>query len=60
MHTDHTYTAALTAKKSCKESVISSLFNRACSIITNKDDLIKENPRIKASVKRKWIARKYY
>ena len=32
---------------SCKESVISSLFNRAYSIITNKDDLHKENARIK-------------
>ena len=27
----------------CKESVVSSLFNRAFSIITNKDDLTKEN-----------------
>ena len=32
---------------SCKESVVSSLFNRAYSIITNKDDLHKENARIK-------------
>ena len=32
---------------SCKESVVSSLFNRAYSIITNKDDLHKENVRIK-------------
>ena len=32
---------------SCKESVISSLFNRAYSIITNKDGLYKENARIK-------------
>ena len=28
---------------SCKESVVSSLFNRAISIFTNKDDLTKEN-----------------
>ena len=27
----------------CKESFVSSLFNRAFSIITNKDDLFKEN-----------------
>ena len=32
---------------SCKESAIFSLFNRAYSIITNKDDLYKENARIK-------------
>ena len=32
---------------SCKESVVSSLFKRAYSIITNKDDLHKENARIK-------------
>ena len=31
----------------CKESVVSSLFNKAYSIITNKDDLHKENARIK-------------
>ena len=32
---------------SCKESVVSSLFNGAYSIITNKYDLHKENGRIK-------------
>ena len=31
----------------CKESVVSCLFNRAYSIVTNKDDLHKENARIK-------------
>ena len=36
---------------SCKESVVSSLFNRAYSIITNKDDLDKENARIKQVLK---------
>ena len=36
---------------SCKESVVSSLFNRAYSIITNKDDLHKENVRIKQMLK---------
>ena len=33
-------------QKSRKESVVSSLFNRAYSIITNKDDLYKESARI--------------
>ena len=41
---------------SCKESVVSSLFNRAYSIVTNKDDLHKENARIKQV----WISRKHY
>ena len=36
---------------SCKESGFSSLFNRAHSIITNKDDLHKENARIKQVLK---------
>ena len=36
---------------SCKESVISSLFNRAYSIITDKDDLHKENTGIKQVLK---------
>ena len=36
---------------SCKESVVSSLFNRAHSIVTNKDDLHKENARIKLVLK---------
>ena len=34
-----------------KESVASSLFNRTYSIITNKDDLTKENVRIKQMLK---------
>ena len=34
-------------QKSCKENVVSSLFNRAYFIITNKDDLRKENAEIK-------------
>ena len=38
---------------SCKESVVSSLFNRAYSVITNKDDLHKENARIKQVLKEK-------
>ena len=36
---------------SCKESNISSLFDRAYSIITNKNDLHKENSRIKQVLK---------
>ena len=36
---------------SCKENVVSPLFNRAYSIITNKDDLHKENARIKQVLK---------
>ena len=34
-------------QKSCKKNVVSFLFNRAYSIITNKDDLRKENTEIK-------------
>ena len=37
---------------SCKESVVSSLFNKAYSIITNKGDLHKENATIKQVLKR--------
>ena len=44
----HTYTTALT---SWMESVASSLSNRAYSIITNNDDLLKENARIKQVLK---------
>ena len=36
---------------SCKESVTSSLFNRTYSIITNKNDLTKENVGIKQMLK---------
>ena len=36
---------------SCKESAVSSLFNRAYSIITNKYDLHKENTRIQQVLK---------
>ena len=36
---------------SCKESVVSSLFNRTYFVITNKDDLHKENARIKQVLK---------
>ena len=39
-------------QKSCKEGVVSFLFNRAYSIISNKDDLTKENARIKQVLKK--------
>ena len=44
---------------SCKESVVFLLFNRTYSIITNKDDLPKENAGIKQVLKRKWISWKH-
>ena len=37
---------------SCKESVVSTLFNRAYSIILNNDNLYKENARIKQMLKK--------
>ena len=39
---------------SCKESVFSSLLNRSNSIITNKNDLNKENTWIKQVLKGNW------
>ena len=50
-HTDQYLHYSSHHQTSCKESVISSLFNRAYSIITNKDDLHKENARIKQVLK---------
>ena len=38
-------------QRSCKEDVVFSVFNRAYSIITSKDDLTKENARIKQVLK---------
>ena len=35
----------------CKESIVSCLFNRPYSIITNKEDLYKENDRMKQVLK---------
>ena len=46
-HTDQYLHYSSHHQTSCKESVASSLFNRAYFIITNKDDLHKENARIK-------------
>ena len=44
-HTDQYLHCSSHHQTSCKESVVSCLFNRAYSIITNKDDLDKENAR---------------
>ena len=46
-HTDQYLHFSSHHQTGCKESVVSSLFNKAYSIITNKDDLHKENARIK-------------
>ena len=58
IHTDQYLHYSSHYQTSCKESVV-SLFNRAYSIITNKDDLLKENARIK-QVFNTWISRQYY
>ena len=41
-------------EKSCKESVVLSLFNRAYFIITSKDHLTKEKARTKQKLKKNW------
>ena len=50
-HTDQYLHYCSQHKTSCKESAVSSLFNRAYSIITNKDNLQTENTRIKQALK---------
>ena len=50
-HTDQYPHYSSHHQTNCKESAVSSLFNRACSVITNKDDLHKENARIKQVLK---------
>ena len=50
-HTDQYPHCSSHHQTSCKESVVFSLFSRVCSIITNKDDLHKENARIKQVLK---------
>ena len=50
-HTDQYLDYSSHNQTSCKESVVSSLFNGAYSIITNKDDLHKENAGIKHVLK---------
>ena len=65
MHTNQYQHCSSHHQTSCKESVkVSCLLNKAYSIITNKDDLTKENERIriknKARFKGKWISGKHY
>ena len=50
-HTDQYLHYSSHHQTSCKESVVSSLFNETYSVITNKDDLHKENARIKQALK---------
>ena len=50
-HTNHYLHYNSHHQGSCKEIVVSSLFNKAYSIITNKDDLTKENARVKHVLK---------
>ena len=50
-HSDQYLKCSSQHQTSCKESAVSSLFNRAYSIITNKDDLHKEIARIKQVLK---------
>ena len=52
-HTDQYLHSSSHHHTNCKESVVSSLFNKAYSIITNKDDLYKEIARIKQVLKEK-------
>ena len=51
IHTDQYLHYSSNHQTSCKESAYSSFFNRAYSIITNKDDLHEENARIKQVLK---------
>ena len=51
IHTDQYLHYSSYHQTTCKESVVSSLFNRAYSIITNKDYFHKENARIKQVLK---------
>ena len=50
-HTDQYLHCISHHQTSCKGSVVSSLFNTAHSILTNKDDLHKEDARIKKVLK---------
>ena len=51
MHTDQYLNYSSHHQTSCKERVVSSLFNRAYSIITNKDDSYKKIARAKQVIK---------
>ena len=50
-HTDQYLHYSSHHQTSCKESIFTSLLNRAYAIITNKYDLAKENARIKQVLK---------
>ena len=50
-HTDQYLHHSSHLQTSCKESVVSSLFNKAYSIFINRDNLTKENARIKRVLK---------
>ena len=52
-HTDQYFPYKCHHQTSCKESIVSSLFNRAYCVITNKEDLAKENARIMQLIKDK-------
>ena len=51
MHSDQQIRCSSHRQTSCKEIVVSSLFNRADAIIANRDDVTKENVRIKQVLK---------
>ena len=51
MHTDQYLQYSSHHQTSCKKSVVFSIFDRAYSIITNKDDLTQKNTRIKQVLK---------
>ena len=63
-HTDQYLHHSSHHQTSCKEILVSSLFNRACSVIANEDDLHKENASINQVLKengyQESIISKYY
>ena len=59
-YTDQSLDCSSRNQTKCKESIILCLFNRANLIITNKDDVTKENARKQAGSKEEWISRKHF
>ena len=63
-HTDQYLQHSSHHQTSCKEILVSSLFNRACSVIANEDDLHNENASINQVLKengyQESIISKYY
>ena len=51
MHTDQYLHYSSHHQTNCKKSVVSSLFDREYSIITRKDDITKQDARIKEVLK---------